>query len=236
MPKGWEASNDAGFVGFTRVHDLNFRSNICDAFESGRPGVKHERGQDADCAGVGVGAMEDLRTRHRAPSRRRRCAYLELRRSVSCDGLLAVDLARVLARYRALPASQSRLAVSHGLLTRTCPLDTPGCVERPGLVHLSRSGHAPDRSCAGSLCQRTAGDRSGSDGVRTQCHHHRAGSEPVRLGTVSLGQGGSEDAHVAGLARGQSCLDPYQRPHCISMPRSTLCYRYCRCPFSRSPR
>ena len=36
------------------VHDLNFGFRICGIFDFVEPGVPHERGQDAVCAGHGV--------------------------------------------------------------------------------------------------------------------------------------------------------------------------------------
>src|SRR5579871_585180 len=116
------------------VHDLNFGLHICDAFGFKRPGVTHERGQDTVCASHGVRAVEDLRTHHRAPQWRRRCAHLELRRFVSGAGLRAIDVARVLARHRGLPDSQSGQAFSHGIEGRTCALDAVGCIEPAGLA------------------------------------------------------------------------------------------------------
>jgi len=84
------------------VHDLNFRLNICDASGFRRPGVTHECGQDAVCASHGARVVEDLWTHHRTPRWRCGCTHLGLRRFVSRDGLLAIDMARVLARHRGL--------------------------------------------------------------------------------------------------------------------------------------
>ena len=46
----------------------------------------------------------------------RRCggADAELCRSVSCDGVRAIDVARIAARYRGLPDVESIQVVSHG--------------------------------------------------------------------------------------------------------------------------
>jgi hypothetical protein len=49
-----------GLSRFQGVHDLNCVWLICDAFGIRRPGVPHECGQDAVCAGDGVCAVEDL--------------------------------------------------------------------------------------------------------------------------------------------------------------------------------
>ena len=113
------------------VHDLNLKSRICDPFGFERPGVTHERGQDAVCASDGVRAMEDLRPHHRAPPWRCWRADLGLCRSVSRHGLCTIDVARVAARYRGLPGSQSRQAVSHGAGERVGALDAVGAFFLP---------------------------------------------------------------------------------------------------------
>lgn len=79
-----------------RVHDLNFRLSICDAFGFIQPGVTHECGQDAFAQ---VMEYVPWRIFGRIIERHAgRCGYVyfRLRRSVSSDGLFAVDLARVL--------------------------------------------------------------------------------------------------------------------------------------------
>ena len=48
-------------------------------------------------------------------------------------------------------------------------------------------------------------------GLRVGCDHHRSVFEPVRLGAVSLDQGGGQDAHVAGLAWEHPCFHSRQR-------------------------
>ena len=70
------------------VHDLNFDLPACEAPGFDRPGVMHERGQDASRAGNGVRAVEDLRA-HRREAQGRRNAGI---RTLSC-----ADLFRVMA-------------------------------------------------------------------------------------------------------------------------------------------
>jgi hypothetical protein len=183
------------------VHDLNFGLHICDAFGFKRPGVTHERGQDTVCASDGVRAVEDLRTYRRAPQWRRRCAHLGLRRFVSRAGLRAIDVARVLARHRGLPDSQSGQAFSHGIEGRACPLDAVGCIEPSGLAHLSCTGDAADCACQETLRQRAAGHRPRRNRLCTGCDHHRPVPESVRLGTVSFDQGRFPPSFTSATAR-----------------------------------
>ena len=75
-----EANADAGLMSFWGVHDLNFGLPVCDAHGFKRPGVTHERGQDAVRAGHGVRAVEDLRANHRATQGRCRRSHAGLRR------------------------------------------------------------------------------------------------------------------------------------------------------------
>ncbi len=74
------------------VHDLNFRLSICDHSGFDKPRVRYERGQDTVCASYRVRAMEDLWTHHRPTRRRCGSTHLGLRRFVSRDGVLAIDL------------------------------------------------------------------------------------------------------------------------------------------------
>src|SRR5665213_579835 len=85
---------------FHGVHDLNCTTLICDAFGIRRPGVWHERRQNAVCAGDGVCTVEDLWTHRGTAQGRCRSAHTELCRLVPHRGLLSTHLARVVARYR----------------------------------------------------------------------------------------------------------------------------------------
>ena len=169
------------------VHDLNFGLPICDARGFERPGVTHERGQDAVRTGDGVRAVEDLRSNRRAAQRRRGCAHAGLRRLVSRDGVRAAHLARVAARHRGLPGSQSRQALSHGAEGATGALDLVRRVEPTRLAHLPRAGSAADRPRQDAVCPRpvVAGHRC--QRLCAGLHHHRSVPEPVRVGAVSLG-------------------------------------------------
>ena len=117
------------------------------------------------------------------------------------------NVAGILARYRSLPASQTRQAFSQGTPRRARALDVVRCVGPARLAHPwpkatpSCFGDAPDRACAGTLRHGTAGDRSGRDGLRARCDHDRFVSEPVRLGRFSFDQSRSQGAHAAGFAR-----------------------------------
>ena len=66
----------AGFGGFRGVHDLNLKLAICDNLGFIELGIKHERGQNAVCAGYEICAMENrefrLLTRVVLAVRRRR--------------------------------------------------------------------------------------------------------------------------------------------------------------------
>ncbi len=159
---GCKASTDAGLARETGVHDLNFRLSICNTFGFGEPGVKHERGQDTVCASDVVRAVEDLRAHHRPSWWRFGCAYFGLRRLVSRNGVLPIDMARVLARHRGLSDVQSIQAVSHGVEWCARQSHALGRFESEGLAHLSRTGYAPDRSSPRPLQQRF--DRSGRTG------------------------------------------------------------------------
>ena len=193
------------------VHDLNFGLPICDARGFERPGVTHERGQDAFRAGDGVRAVEDLRSNCRAAQGRRGRTHAGLCRLVSRDGLRPAHMARVPSRHRSLPGSQSGQAVPHGAEGATGPLDAGRCLEPARLAHLPRAGSAAD--CAR---QDVVRPRAFVAGDRCQClctglDHHRSVPEPVRVGAVSLHQGGHQAAHSAGLARRDPCLHPHQR-------------------------
>ena len=52
---------------------------------------------------------------------------------------------------------------------------------------------------------------SGQHGLRAGLHDDRSVPEPVRLGAVSLDQGGHQAAHAAGSARRHPDLHPHQR-------------------------
>ena len=66
MAKAGKANIGAGFGGFRGVHDLNLKFAICDNLRFIELGVKHERGQNAVCAGYGICAMEKFQSHHRS--------------------------------------------------------------------------------------------------------------------------------------------------------------------------
>ena len=191
---------------------MNFRLNSCDAYGFRRPGVTHERGQDAGgwpraiCASHGVRAVEDRWPHHRTPRGQRWCSYLGLRRFVSCDGFRTNYVAGILARYRGVTASQTRQAFSQGTPRRARSTLSDALDLRDWRIHGPRPprqcfGDAPDRACAGTLHHGTAGDRSGRDGLRARCDHDRFVSKLVRLCPFSFDQSRSHAAHAAGFAR-----------------------------------
>ena len=202
------------------VHDLNFGLAVCDARGFERPGVTHERGQDAVRAGDGVRAVEDLRSNRRTAQGRCGRAHAGLRRFVSRDGLRADHMARVAARHRGLPGGQSRQAVPHGTEGAAGALDFVRCVEPARLAHLPRAGSAADRAGQSTLCPGAL-----RAGTRCQClcagrHHHRSVPEPVRVGAVSLDQSGHQAAHAAGPAWRHSRIHPHQRPQAARRERA----------------
>jgi len=182
MVNGCEASIDAGFKRFMGVHDLNSERPICEAHGFDRPGVTHERGQDAVCAGDGVRALEDLRSHHRAAQRRCGRAHAGLRRLVSRHDLRAAHVARVAARHRGLPGRQSCQAFSHGDEGAASAFDAGRCAQPSRLAHLPCTGPAADRSCQGAVCPRAFGARTRCQRLCVGLHHHRSVSEPVQTG------------------------------------------------------
>ena len=136
------------------VHDLNVDFPVCDARGFERPGVMHERWQDAFRASNGVRAVEDLRSNRRSAQGRCGRAHAELRRLVSRDGLRATHVARVAARYRGVLGCQPGQALSHGVEGAAGPLHAVRCVEPARLAHLPRAGSTTDRSRQGAVCPR----------------------------------------------------------------------------------
>ena len=188
MSAGRKASTDAGFRRFMGVHDLNFGLPVCDAHGFKRPGVTHERGQDAVCAGHGVRAVEDLRANHRATQGRCRRSHARLRRPVPRHGLRPDHVARIAARHRGLPGGQPGQAVSYGAEGAAGALDAGRCLEPARLAHLPRTGSATDRACHGAVCPRAFGTGTGRQRLCAGRHHHRSVPELVRMGAVSLDQ------------------------------------------------
>jgi len=173
MPAGRKASADAGFRRFMGVHDLNLRLLVCDARGFERPGVRHERGQGAVCAGNGVRSVEDLRTNHRATQGRCWRSHPGLRGLVSRHGLRAAHMARVASRHRGVPGGQPSQAVSHGTEGAASSLDAGRCIEPARLAHLPCTGSATDRARQGAVCPRAFGVGTGRQRLRTGCHHRR---------------------------------------------------------------
>lgn len=145
-------------------------------------------------------SVEDIRTNHQTSQRRLRCSHLELRRAVSCYSFLAVDVAGIFARYRGLLDGQPKQTVSYGPCLCASPVYSFGCPEPAGLADLPRIGHAVDCPSARFVCR-------GANRLGTRCNGLRAGFDnrrlvfvPFRPGAVSLDQGRSENAHVAGPA------------------------------------
>ena len=74
-------------------------------------------------------------------------------------------------------------------------------LEPARLAHLPCAGSATDRARQGALCARAFGAGTRCQRLCAGLHHHRSVPEPVRLGAVSIDQGGHQAAHAAGPAR-----------------------------------
>ena len=122
-----------------------------------------------------------------------------LRRFVSRVGLRAIDTARVHARYRGLPGSQSGQAFSHGIEGHTSALDAVGCIEPAGLAHLSRTGDATIVRARELYAKEPLGIDLDATVYALDATTHRSMLEFVRLGAVSFEQGDGEDALLLGL-------------------------------------
>ena len=101
----------------------------------------------------------------------------------------------VLARHRGQPARASATAVSHGVSVPDNFAQYAGQRKRYATVaDLCRPCPAPDWHGAPHVCRRALWTGSSSHGLRVRLHHHRPVSVGVRVGTVSLHQGGHQAA------------------------------------------
>ena len=183
--------------------------NSCDARGFEQPGVTHERGQDAVRAGHGVRAVEDLRAHHR--SARGRCgrSHAGLRRLFRVMAFAQLTWRESL-RDIEVCLRQSSQAVPHGAEGAAGSLDAGRCAEPARLAHLPRAGAAADRARQ-SAVRPGLGARPRRQRLCAGRHHHRSVPEPVRVGAVSLDQGGHQAAHAAGPARRDPRVHPHQR-------------------------
>ncbi len=74
-----------------------------------------------------------------------------------------------------------------------------------------RTGLAADLSRQGTVRGRSFGAGTRCKRLRSGLHHHRLMLEPIRLGTVSIHQGGHQASYTAGPARRDSSVHSHQR-------------------------
>ena len=132
-------------------------------------------------------------------------------RTLSC-----ADLFRVMASFTQITWRESLrdieacLAANQGKLFHMdmkappARIDAGRCTEPSRLAHLPCAGPAVDRARQSAVCTRPLGARSRCERLRAGLHHHRLVPESVRLGAVSIYEGGRQAAHTARPAR----LDP----------------------------
>ena len=166
--------------------------------------------------------MDQLRAHRATPWRQLGRASAVVRRAVPGDGLRAADLARKLARHRSQPVGQCRQAVCDGVSLGGQALHDGRCQRVSRLAHLVGPGCVADPACAQAVRERCARRRSGQHGVCARFQHHRSVPELVRVGAVSIHQGGHQAAHVAGPARGHPGVHPHQRRQAARRERAGL--------------
>ena len=191
---------------------MNFGSPVCDARGFERPGVTHERGQDAVCAGHGVRSMDEFFAHRAAPRWRRRGTPHELRRTVPRHGVCAVDLGS-----ESLRDIEVTLGANAGKLYS---MGLRHSVHRSTLADANDSRNWRIWSDLAALLIRRARklyreEDLGLDLTNTvyalEATTDRSVFESGRLGPVSQHQGSREDAHVAGPARLHSQLHSHLR-------------------------
>ena len=164
---------DEVFKGFVGVHDLNFVSTFCDASRFQQSGLTHELGKDAVRTTHGVRAVEDVWAHRGSASGRCGREEFGLCRCLSHLGLLAADLARVVAGHSRLFGGQPSQALSHGTQRSPRSRHACRCAEPARLAHLSGPCDALD--CAGANALRQRPDRLRRErNQRAQRHGVRA--------------------------------------------------------------
>jgi hypothetical protein len=155
--------------------------------------------------------MDKLRAHRAAPCWQLGRVSVVVCRAVPRHGVRAADVAREPARHRGQPVGECRQAVCDGLSLGGQALQAGRRQRIARLAHLVGPGRLVDPARAQAVRQRFARRRFGQHGPCAGLQHHRSVAEPVRMGAVSLDQGGHQVAHVAGPARRDSRVHPHQR-------------------------
>jgi len=192
--------------------DLNFGLQKVGSFSGlTSPRSTRECRQNPVRPSHGVRAVDELCAYRASLRRQRGRAHAVVCRAVPGDGLRATHLAREPARHRGQPVGQRPQALRDGLSRSGQALHAGRRQRIARLAHLVRSGHLADPPRTQAVRERCARCRVGQHGVRAGRHHHRSVFELVRLGALSLHQGGHQAAHAAGSAWLDSGVHPHQR-------------------------
>jgi hypothetical protein len=156
-------------------------------------------------------------------SARRWRSSFELCRTVSCDGVCAIDVAREPARHRGDSLRQCEQTLRDGLAQHGASLYVGRRQRVARLAHLGRRSRLVDQACTQTL-QRHGLGRFGSEqrGVCVGRNDDRPLFEPARLGAISQSQGCSQTAHVVGSAWRYPSVYPYQRRQDARSQRARL--------------
>src|SRR5882724_741245 len=129
--------------------------------------------------------------------RRLQAQELLLLGSVSLHGLCPINISRKPARYRSLPASSAKQALSHGH-PRSCLAQHPGERKLSSrlayLFRLRSSAHHPSPR---PLPPRRLHPGVAANGLRPRCHHHRLMPFVISLGQVSQAKRSGETPYFA---------------------------------------
>ena len=125
---------------------------------------------------------------------------LHLPRPVPMHGIRATHLPREPARYRSVPASPSRQALSHGHPWRDVTQHARKRQSAPGLAHLRRVRAVHDSHRPPPVCRRGPGAGVRQHRLRAGRVHHRPMPVGVSVGVVPLHKIRCQAAHAAGPA------------------------------------
>ena len=167
--------------------------------------------------------MDEFWSHRRSLRRQRGRSSYDLRRAVSRDGFCAADMARESSRYRGNAWGQREQTLCDGIASQYLSLDIGRCQRSARLAHLG------GRRCTAYSSRAQALQRHGYCRTRSEEHRLRAGRnhdrsvfEPVRLGSLSQGQGRGQAAHLAGPAGRNPSVYPHQRRQDARSQRSGL--------------
>ena len=193
-----------------RVHDLNSQADLRLGsgvfFQPKLPRRACARRSVCVCAVDGLSAAARIQRLRRQVPRRSSQAGLLLPRSILVLGICAAHVSRKLARHRNLFAGLGAQAVSRGIPRQGFAQYVGRRQRGARLADLRRLRPCPDSPGAEAVRQRTAGRRSGADGLRARLDDHRPVLESVSVGQVSPSQGRRQAAHAARPARQHSLL------------------------------